>query len=81
MIEKFSLLVELSQHIKQLRMDRNSKAFSLEEEVEVNLEVLTLPVVAEPTLRATMYVGFNSHLLRNVTALKNDFVLQTCGFS
>ena len=39
MIEKFSLLVELSQHIKQLRMDRNSKEFSVEEEVEVHLEV------------------------------------------
>ena len=57
MIEKFLLLVDLSQHIKQLQMDRNSEEFNLAKlNSRISVEVLTLPVAAESTLRATVYV-------------------------
>ena len=34
MIKKYSLLVKLNQHIKQLRMDRNSKAINLAKPIQ-----------------------------------------------
>ena len=40
----------------------------------VSVEVLTLPVAAQPTLRATVEVA------TQLTALKNDLVLQAGGF-
>ena len=57
MIKKYSLLVELNQHLKQLQMDRNSKETNIAKfNLRISVDVLTLPVAAEPTLRATVHV-------------------------
>ena len=59
---KYSLLVELNQHIKQIRMDRNSTEINLAKlNSRISVEVLTLPVAAEPSLRATVHAQFSSH--------------------
>ena len=43
-------------------MDRNSKEINLAKfNSRISVEVLTLPVAAEPTLRATVHVQFSSH--------------------
>ena len=55
-IKKYSLLVEL------IRIDRNSKEINLAKlNSRIVVEVLTLPVAAEPPLRATVNVQFSSH--------------------
>ena len=55
-IKKYSLLVEL------IRIDRNSEEINLAKlNSRIVVEVLTLPVAAEPTLRATVNVQFSSH--------------------
>ena len=60
--KKYSLLVELNQHIKQVRMDRNSTEINLAKlNLRISVEVLTLPVAAEPSLRATVHAQFSSH--------------------
>ena len=52
-------------------MDRNTKQINLAKlNSRFYVEVLTLPVVAEPTLRATMHVQFSSH---NTTRLACPF--------
>ena len=58
-IKKYSLPVQLNQHIKQLRIYRNSKEINLAKlNSRISVEVLTLPVAAEPTLRATVHAQF-----------------------
>ena len=43
-------------------MDRNTKQLNLAKlKSRISVEVLTLPVAAEPTLRATAHVQFSSH--------------------
>ena len=59
MIKKYLLPVQLNQHIKQLRIYRNSKEINLAKlNSRISVEVLTLPVAAEPTLRATVHAQF-----------------------
>ena len=61
---------------------RNSKEINLAKlNSRISVEVLTLPVAAEPTLRATVHVQFYQQSLHDATALKNDFVLQARSFS
>ena len=58
-IKKYLLPVQLNQHIKQLRIYRNSKEINLAKlNSRISVEVLTLPVAAEPTLRATVHAQF-----------------------
>ena len=58
-IKKYLLPVQLNQHIKQLRIYRNSKEINLAKlNSRISIEVLTLPVAAEPTLRATVHAQF-----------------------
>ena len=58
-IKNYSLLVELNQQMKQLRMDRNSKEIKL---AKLNSRIsVTLLVAAEPTLRAKEHVQFSGH--------------------
>ena len=43
-------------------MDRNKKEITLAKlNSRISVEVLTLPVAAEPTLRAKVHVQFSSH--------------------
>ena len=67
--------MELNQHIKQLRMDRNSKINLAKLNSRISLEVLTLPVCGCRTYLITCCMA-----LQNVSALKNDLVLQARGF-
>ena len=61
MIESYSLWVELNQHIKQLRMDRNRKEMNLAKlNARIFVEVLTLPEAAEPTFCATVHMQLSS---------------------
>ena len=67
--------MELNQHIKQLLMDRNSKINLTKLNSRISLEVLTLPVCGCRTYLITCCTA-----LQNVSASKNDLVLQARGF-
>ena len=60
--ERKSPLNEVTQHKAILQMYRNSKEINLAKlNSRISVEVLTLPVSTEPTLRATVHVQFSSH--------------------
>ena len=65
--------MELNQHIKQLRMDKNSKINLAKLNSSISLEVLTMPVCGCRTY-------LKCCIMHNVSALKNDLVSQARGF-
>ena len=67
--------MELNQHIRQLRMDRDSKINLAKLNSRISLEVLTLLLCGCRTYLITCCTA-----LHNVSALKNDLVLQARGF-